>query len=239
MIRPALASLIIFSGSEISHHILYPMKSVILLLFSCLVLTGSFAQRNKPEISHYLLPEFSKGTVLMKSGVKNSALLNYNALTEEMIFDTHGKKLAMAKLEDIDTVFIENRKFFPMQNKFVELIYHGKYELYACRKAGIIDPGKPVGYGGTSQTSSVTSYSSIISGGQAYELALPEGIKTNPTTDYWLKTEGKPVLFLNLRQLSKQFENKADLFKKYVKENKVKYEDEARLIELIKFMEKN
>jgi hypothetical protein len=40
-------------------------------------------------------------------------LLNYNSLTEEMIFENNGKKLAIGKgeLELVDTVFIKDRKF--------------------------------------------------------------------------------------------------------------------------------
>jgi hypothetical protein len=215
------------------------MKTIYLVLFLSLLLSNSFAQNNKVAIYHYVFPEFVKGTVLMKSGVTNIAMLNYNALTEEMIFEVSGKKLAMSRLSDIDTVYIDGRKFFPFQNKFVEIIYHNKFDLYALYRASIVDPGKPAAYGGTSQTSAVTSYSSFFSAGQAYELELPQGTETKASIEYWLKKEGKPIMFLNLRQLSKQFEDKSALFKKYVKEHKVDYDNQESLIGLIKFMEQN
>jgi hypothetical protein len=199
-------------------------------------MTG-FAQNRKVELSHYILPEFTKGTVLMKTGTINQATLNYNALTEEMIFDSNGKNLAMTKLEEIDTVYIENRKFFLLNAKFVELVYHNKYDLYIAHKCSVIEPGKPAAYGGTSQTSSTTSYSSILSGGQAYALSLPDGYTTKPYSDYWLKKDGKLTLILNMRQLSKQFDDKSDVFKKFIKENKVKYDDPESVATLIKYME--
>jgi hypothetical protein len=173
----------------------------------------------------------------MKTGTINQATLNYNALTEEMIFDSNGKNLAMTKLEEIDTVYIENRKFFLLNTKFVELVYHNKYDLYIAHKCSVIEPGKPAAYGGTSQTSSTTSYSSILSGGQAYALSLPDGYTTKPYSDYWLKKDGKLTLILNMRQLSKQFDDKSDVFKKFVKENKVKYDDPEGILALIKYME--
>jgi hypothetical protein len=154
------------------------MKTILLLLTFSLATILSVAQHKTIELSHYIFPEFVKGTVLMHTGIKNIALLNYNALTEEMIFDTNGRKLAMDKLQNIDTIFIENRKFLPYQNKFVELIYHNKYELYAAHKCKLVDPGKPSAYGGTSQTSATTAFSSFSAGGQLYELSLPEGYGT-------------------------------------------------------------
>ncbi len=215
------------------------MKTIFLVMLISFLLSNSYAQKKRVEIYHYVFPEFVKGTVLMKSGLKNEAMLNYNALTEEMIFDKNGKKLAMGLLSEIDTVYIDGRKFFPFQNKFVELLYHNKLDLYALYQANILDPGKPAAYGGTSQTSSTTSYSSILSGGQAYELELPQGTETQASMQYWLKKDGELTQFLNLRQLSKQFDNKAAQFKKYVKDNKVDYDDPASMVGLIKFLEQN
>lgn len=213
------------------------MKSTFLFLILFLISSAVNSQNKNKEINHYIFPEFKKGTVVMHSGTKNVTMLNYNAATEEMIFDEKGKKLAISKLDDIEAIYIDDRKFIPLQNKFVEIIYENRYELYAAHKCSVIDPGKPAAYGGTSQTAATTSYSSIIAGGQVYELSLPQGIETKPYTEYWIKRDEKVSNFLSLRQLSKQFSDKADLFKKYVKENKVTYEDEESLIALIKYME--
>ena len=215
------------------------MRKMYLFLIFGLIADLTFGQRKAVEVSHYVYPEFIKGSVLMKSGVKNDAMLNYNALTEETIFIKDGKNLAITRLEDIDTVYIGNTRFIILKNKFVEIIYHNKYDLYAGYKGSIVDPGKPAAYGGTSQTSSVTTYSTFLSNGQAYELQLPEGVETKGTTEYWLKKDGQVQLFLNIRQLARLFEDKSDLFKKYVKENKVKLENEESLVGLIKFLEKN
>ena len=215
------------------------MRKIYLFLILGLVADLSFGQKKAVEVSHYLYPDFIKGSVLMKSGVKNDAMLNYNALTEEMIFIKDGKNLAITRLEDIDTVYIGATKFIILKNKFVEILYHNKYDLYAGYKGSIEDPGNQAAYGGTSQTSSVTSYSTFLSNGQAYALQLPEGVETKGSTEYWLKKDGQLQLFLNMRQLARLFEDRSDRYKKYVKENKVKYENEESLVGLIKFMEQN
>ncbi len=205
-----------------------------MLLFSL----NSFAQYKKIEMTHYIFPEFIKGTVKMHSGGTNTPMLNYNSLTEEMIFDNAGKKLAMDKLNDIDTIYIEGRIFIPHQKKFIELIHRNIYELYAVHKCSLIDPGKPAAYGGTSQTSASTSFSSFSSGGQLYELSLPDGYTTKPYTEYILLKEGKYNSFLTMKQLSRLFEDQSAQFKEYTKSHKVKYEDQKSIVELISFLEK-
>lgn len=92
------------------------MKRSTLLL--TLVLVTAFSAYSQKEISHYLFSEFIPGVVLMKGGTENHALLNYNLVTEEMIFDQGGQLLAFADitLDNLDTVFIDNRKFI-LNNK--------------------------------------------------------------------------------------------------------------------------
>jgi hypothetical protein len=231
-------SLNLITESKTMQNKSFIFKGISLLIFSLFVVTGQ-AQVKVTEVSHYLFPEFTKGIVLMKTGVKNEALLNYNSLTEEMIFDDRGKKLAMTQLDQIDTVYIDNHKFFIMNNKFIELVYNSKYALYAEHKCSLRDPGKPAAYGGTSQTSAATSYSSYLSGGQVYELKLPEGVETKPFIDYWIKKDGKATKFLSIRQLMKLFGDKEDLIKAYVKKYDLKYDDQKGLIDLIRYLEKN
>lgn len=214
------------------------MKKVFLLVFCQMYIALGFAQVKIVEGSHYLLPEFSKGLVLMKSGIKNEAVLNYNTITEEMIFDTKGVKLALYQLDLIDTVFIEGREFIPIDGKFVEDIYIGESELYIEYKCSITDPGKPAAYGGTSHTSATTAYSSYFANGQLYQMKLPEGLKTKSYMEYWLKKNGNAIKFLNIRQLSKMFEeDKSGSFKDYIKKHQVKYTDRKSIIDLIKYME--
>lgn len=218
------------------------MKRVFYLLIFSLLVSVGHSQEQKRNITHYLFPEFTKGVVLMKTGIKNETLLNFNSLTEEMIFENRGTKLAIDNLDQIDTIYIDRRKFFPFNGKFMELIYHSTYDLYAENKCNIKDPGKPSGYGGSSQTGAISSKSTFLSslpGSQVYELKLPEWYETNPYIFYWVKKNGELSKFINLRQLSKVFPDKSSQFKKYVKENHVSYDNQESLIGLIRFLESN
>lgn len=217
------------------------MKLIIRFFLFILFIPSTYGQTRRVELSHYIFPEFTQGTVLMKSGQEYKALLNYNSFTEEMIFDNNGKKLAIGKEDKlrVDTVYILKRKFFILEDKFVELLYNSGFELYAEHLCNVKYPGKPAPYGGTSESTSVTTYSGIYSGGIMYELKLPDGYIIKPYTNYRLKREGEIRRFVNMRQLTKLFDDKKDLIREYLRTHPVDYEDHESLIQMIGFLESN
>lgn len=218
------------------------MKHFYCILIYSLIFIPSNAQQSNIVASHYLFPEFTQGVILMKSGKMNEAMLNYNSLTEEMIFDSNGEKKAIGISEIllVDTVFIKDRKFIIVDRKFVEVIHHSKWDLCVEHKCKVEEPGKPAGYGGSSQTSAATSVSSLISEGRVvYNLELPEDYKVTPYSIYWLKKNGEFQEFKNLRELKKLYKDQKDLYKKYTKINHVKYQDQKSVIQLIEYLESN
>jgi hypothetical protein len=217
------------------------MKHIYCILISGLIFISSYAQPKTTGITHYLFPEFTQGVVLMSNGEKNETLLNYNSLTEEMVFENKGRKLAIAprELARIDTVYIKDRKFIPLNDLFVELICDSKWDLYVEHKCDVKQPGKPTGYGGTSKTAAISSYSSFYSEGVVYELKLPEGYETRPYAYYWLMRDGEMDKFKNMKELKKLYKEKEELFKPYVKEYGVKYDNQESIIQLIEYLEAN
>ena len=99
------------------------MKQIILTTSVICILSSLYAQPvvNGKKLYHYVFPSFMEGTVRQKSGEVNKALLNYNSLTEEMIFDQSGQKLALDRTENDDAVYILSRKFIPVGKSFYEM----------------------------------------------------------------------------------------------------------------------
>ena len=217
------------------------MKHIYCIVISCLIFIPSYAQPENEEVTHYLFPEFTQGVILMKAGKKNDFLLNYNSLTEEMIFERNGKKLAISKtdLGIIDTVFIRDRKFIALNSTFVEVLYHSKWDLYVEHKCKVEKQGKPSGYGGTSKTSAITSIASLSAEGNFYELKLPSNYEIEPYTYLWLKKNGELNKFRNMRELKNLYKEKEELFKPYVKKYGVKYDNQESIIQLIEYLESN
>lgn len=217
------------------------MKRIYCILIANLIIGSLYAQLKSVVKAHYIFPAFTQGVVLMKSGVQNKALLNYNTLTEEMVFNKKGTKLAIPKtdLQYIDTVFIENRKFIVLDKKFVELLNHSEWDLHIEYKCKVQEKGQSSGFGGLSETAAINAHSSLIAGGAFYELELPNKYKVEPYTYYWLKKNGELKKFVNMNTLKKIYKGKNDLFKAYVKEHGVKYNNQEGIIQLIEYMESN
>ncbi|EKD30899.1 MAG: hypothetical protein ACD_77C00458G0002 [uncultured bacterium] len=215
------------------------MKRIFFLSILCLCFTASYSQKVEVIISHYLFPQFTEGTILMKDGKINSLSLNFNSLTEEMVFKASSKVLAIVKgeIELVDTVYIKERKFVVLNNKFAELLYSRGIELYAEHKCSVIAPGKPGPYGTTSHTSSTATLSSLYTGGTVYSLSLPEGYSTRPYTYYWIKKNGELTKFINIKQLQKFYADKKESYKAYTKENAVKFENQESIAKMVRYME--
>jgi len=217
------------------------MKLIYCTFIANLMFISSFAQSNSQEISHYLFPQFTQGTVQMKSGIKQKTTLNYNSLTEEMVYEDLGKKLAIAdeSFNKIDTIFINNKRFIPIANKFLELIHHSKFNLFVEHKCKVTPPGKTTAFGGSSQTSTSIAVPSISYGGMRYELKLPDGFKVHPYIYYWVMKDGLSQRFTNLNQLKKIYRTKKDIFDKYVKQHDIKYKNQEDITQLVIYLESN
>ena len=72
-------------------------KILITLSFIALLCGHASAQSKQIVLSHYILPEFTEGYVMMKGGRTQQMLLNYNSVTEEMVFKRGESVLAIGK----------------------------------------------------------------------------------------------------------------------------------------------
>ncbi len=210
----------------------------------CFLLIGltfhmTYAQQSPQEISHYVFPEFENGTVLMKNGTKNEVSINYNTISEEMLFEKRGIKLAFGKAESqlVDTIFVANRKFVTINEKFVELLTDADYTLFAEYRCKLNRGGRPSGYGSTSQTTAITSYSSLAGDNTLYQLKLPSNYEIEPYIEYWIKKDGQLNQFDSKQNLKNFYKEKKDLYKTYNKDHKVDYNNTTHIIDLVNYME--
>jgi len=209
---------------------------VIILSFSVFNL---YSQENssKKESSYFLFPEFKQGIVLLKSGITISTLLNYNSVSEKMIYEDGDKKLAIKNIQDVDTIYIGNSKFLVLNDIFIEMKYHSNFDLFVAHKCELKEIGKNAGYGGKSQTAAITSYSNYSKDGNTFELSVPDGYEAAPYKYYLLKKNEEFVTFKNFKQLSKAYHRKKDLLNEYFKKNNIDFDNEKRMIPLIIYLE--
>ena len=99
------------------------MNQIVLILFAvCSIFhVQGQTETNSKELYHYIFPKFTEGTVKKKSGKIIKTLLNYNTITEEMIFEQAGTYMALDKIESIDSVSIQDKTFIPAGKVFYEV----------------------------------------------------------------------------------------------------------------------
>ena len=214
------------------------IKAVFTILFYFISTLAVKPQKQVVFISHYLFPSFTTGKIKFRTGVTNEIMLNYNSLTEEMIFETNGRNLALANPESVDTIYLGGKKFIPSGKIFYEVPEDLPVSLFIRHLCRVIPPGKPSGYGGVSETAAITESSSLYTSGGVYNLKLPDDYKIIPYSEFVLKKDNEYIKVFNVNQVIKCFPEKKDAIKEFVKAHKTNFKNEDELKSLIEFCNK-
>ena len=184
-------------------------------------------------LHHYILDSFTNGTVLQKSGAVTSQPLNYNVLTNEMIFDAGGRYLAIAEPQNVDTIFIKNRRFVPVDGKFYELLTNTAAPLFLEYTCKVQEPGSTLGYGAASNTTAATPLKTLINSGGAYALKLPDAFKVKVGYNYWVLKDGHFKKTNTVQQLINTFPSKKRFIADWVKAEHTNFSKPHDVIKLV------
>jgi hypothetical protein len=179
------------------------------------------------------LPAFVKGTVKLKNGRSEVAIMDYNKLTEEMIFDKDGTRLALDSLEKIDTVYLDEHTFVPHDKVFYEVLVKGRVSLFEQNKCNLLAAGYPAGYGTTSETGASRSVSMLTNSGRAYMLHLPRDYHVTDASQFWIRKGGNYYKANNASQIIKVFPDKSKEIRQYIKVNNLDLKNPADVVKLI------
>ena len=205
----------------------------LLVAFCCCAGVHVYAQQ-AVVLSHYVFPAFSKGKVQQKNGSVDEAMLNYNILSKEIVFQSGpAQYLALANPEKVDTVFIMERKFVPVNNGFYELLSNAAYPLFLEYTCTIKEPGSDIGYGMNSVTTASPAVKSLIQSGGAYSLKLPDGFQVVTGSEYWLFKDGKYQKAGTARQLAAILPEKKEKISELVKKNNTNFSKPQDVIDLV------
>jgi hypothetical protein len=204
----------------------------------------AFAQDTKKvNTSPYLFPEFTKGVVLQKGGATVEALLDYNTITQEMMFDQNGSKLVLDQADNIDTIFIANRKFIPARSVYFEKITETTVPLYVQYKGKAAkNSSGNIMTGGSNQI--VSGFSGTkYKGSQGktnpmYEMQLPDGFQLKTEYYFWLQKGGDFYPASNLKSFVQFFPGKEAAIEAFAKENNISMNKKEDVVKLINFSNK-
>jgi hypothetical protein len=153
----------------------------------------------------------------MKSGLTNPAILNYNTVDEEMLIEQNSSFFVINNIENVDTVFLQNRMFVPVAQGFFEVIVNGKLSLFIQHKNKLVPTPSKSAYGLTSQVNGPTSVRIVRGGGQVRTLELPPNMTISPASLYWARLDNVMYKFANERQFIRLFPEKEDQIKAAIK----------------------
>jgi hypothetical protein len=204
-----------------------------MLLLLCLVYLHIDAQQPAAS-SHYVFPVFSKGKVLQKNGEVAEAMLNYNVLSGEIIFESSpGQYLALANPEQADTVFILDRKFVPVNSKFYELLTATVYSLFLEYTCTVKDPGSDIGYGIKSASTASNAVKNLIQSGGVYSLKLPDNFEITLNSAYWIFKDGKYQKANSAKQIIAIVPDKKDKVNELIKRNNTDFSRKKDVVDLV------
>jgi hypothetical protein len=174
----------------------------------------------------YVLPDFTAGIVIFKDGRTANGPLNISTITQKLLFISPEGEIQVAYNQNtIDRVSVKGRSFVQTNQGFVELLDMVDDVILGCvKRVKFLESEKKGAFGTSSQTSSVTSISSITADGQIYELA--QNVKTPyiySVTPY-LGRNGK-FSYATKKYMLRCFPSKKNEIEAYLKENKVDFEN--------------
>lgn len=208
-----------------------------LLAISIALIPASLISQTTSDGSmpQYYFQDFAEAKIIMKNGQVQTPTLNYNTVTEKMVFIRDGKYYDIANPSMVDTVIIRDVKFVPVGNAFYEVLIGTEPALLLQYKGEVLPAGKPVGYGGTSQLAASTYLSSVDLSGGRYNLPLPSDyiVKTEPK--YWIRKDGGMVSFINEKQFLGLFPEKSDKLRDFIKKNRIKIDRNEHAIRLVNY----
>ncbi len=183
----------------------------------------------------YLYPDFNQGVVMMKNGEKKTSVMNFNTVTEKLVFISDGKYYDLMNPEMIDTVYVNKARFIPVGKVFYEVALPGPIALFIEHKGDLVEKGAPVGYGGTSQLAKSVYLTSFDGVEGTYNLELPENFDVKPAPVYWIRRNGEMLNFTNQRQYLLLFPGSADAIKNFIKEFRLKFNSADDLVKIVRY----
>lgn len=206
------------------------LKVFVLLGFS-LSLSGQVD--TSLNMDQFVFPDFSVGIVKLHNGEKVVLKLNYNIVTEKMVFMQEGKIFDIVNQSSIDTVYMHERKFVPIGKAFYEILVNKPVALFLQNKGTVKAPSRPAAYGGSSDVSSSTYINNMRLGNDVFRMNHKAQVNIVENSLFWIRKNGQMYLISQRKQLFKLFPDKRSMIREILQQNQVDIENTPQLVMLV------
>ena len=213
------------------------IKKIVLCILAAVISLSGLAQPDSiknPE--QFMFPDFPIGVVKLKTGEKIPLKLNYNVAREKMVFLQNSQVFDLTEYESVDTIYIQKRRFVPVNRVFYETLVNGPVSLFIQHRAAIIQPSRPAAYGGTSQVSSSTYINNMRLGGETFRMRNKQEITVEPDPAIWIRKTNEMHAIANKKALLKVFPEKKSEISEYIRQNHLNVEYPDDMIRLIRYI---
>jgi hypothetical protein len=203
---------------------------VSLEIYSQIISEGPSAQ--------FLLSSFSGGKIKMRNGEVHDLLMNYNTLSEKLVYKQNERFYDLINQNLTDTIYFQDSKFISSAGVLYQVLTNTKVPFFVHYKGKLLPPGTPAGYGENSQVSNTKLQSSFSTSSGNYNLDLPADYKVRIDLIYYFRKNDMLVSFSNQRELLKVIPDKAEELKQFIKKNKIKFDNPTDIGNLAQYYNK-
>lgn len=210
-----------------------------LLVWQLLGLCLLNAQDNKGDKSPYLFDDFQDATVFMKGYGESKEKMNYDLLLNTFLFKDRksGDVMAISNWEDIAVIRIGGRSFYQDKDGGIEIIPIDKVTLYVQYKVNSKVEAPKGAYGGSTETSSVTSYAGTYMDNRRVEFDPKKVIAGTRYNTYWIEKDNKKKAFRTFKQFLKVYSKHKVALEDYIRENKLDFDNVDQIKQLCLYAE--
>jgi hypothetical protein len=207
---------------------------------SFVVPAGSRINDAIPAKHLYQYPDFISGKVFFRDGSVSEAPMNYNRLTDEMLFISQSGDTLAIDNEPIIRVLVINKDSFFFDNGYIMLLSsHEGLRLGVKHTLKITEKRKTSGYDMESTASSISSYRSFTDGMRMYELKVKEDAIIAEHSLYYFGDRFNHFELATQKKLLELFPDCQAAIRKFCRKNAVDYGNQNSLSELMSFVGKS
>jgi hypothetical protein len=187
----------------------------------------------------FLYPQFIMGKSVYKSGFAVDQLLNYNVILGEMQFINPGKDTLVVANAGSIRYFVLAADTFYFNNGYYKIIKGNRdFKLLEKHYTRLDDVRKEAGYGTTSSTGAIDSYTTLFTGNNqgVYKLKANEKMEYSIRTDYYFENSEKEFVPAIKQNILKIFPDHAVKIKEYIKSQSIRFSKKEDLIKLTDFV---
>lgn len=211
-----------------------PVAIAFILLIGTVLNVNAQGNSDSP-LPQFLFPVFADGVIVMKDASKSEARLNYNMVEEAMISEKAGVYWRSQNPALIDTIYLQNRKFVPVDNAFYEILATGETTFFLENKSKYVSVGEDIGYGVKSHSIDHTELTRFETWSSVATVELPKNVTISNVSVNWVRRNGSMQRFNTEKQLLKMFPEKKIQISDYIDKQKINLKVREDLIKLGNF----